>query len=181
MLEQLLNFVPLEDDIETKNREQSNGIPKLPNEPFVAETVHMHSTMTSFPESVIVVNTQNSEKELIVSRRSTYQKILACEREGIQVIERDSKLPVDIIISPAVCLLWYEYSNIAKEKTTSDEDSSWLSSYIENIAANILSILSFSFSACILVFLSQTTYNLICCILFSSLKSTFSLYRIFMS
>lgn len=66
--------------------------------------VETESDHESFTGSFIIVNTQNVGKEMIVSRRSSYQVILALEKRGIQVVERDLDLPVDIILSSAVCL-----------------------------------------------------------------------------
>ncbi|KAB2596669.1 hypothetical protein D8674_032119 [Pyrus ussuriensis x Pyrus communis] len=126
----------------------------LPNlsVPSAVEAERFQQSMVSFPEMVIVVNTQNLDKEMIVSRRSTYQKILAMEKEGVQVVERDSDLPVDIIISSAICLVWYDCKNIGKKATTLDEASSCLPLCIENIATNVLTLLSFTFSGCFMIF-----------------------------
>lgn len=125
----------------------------LPNlsVPSAVEAERFHQSMASFPEMVIVVNTQNLDKEMIVSRRSTYQKILAMEKEGVQVVERDSDLPVDIIISSAICLVWYDCKNIGKKATTLDEASSCLPLCIENISTNVLTLLIFTFSGCFMV------------------------------
>lgn len=108
--------------------------------------------MIPFPDTIVVVNTQNFDKEMIISRRSTYQKILAMEKEGLQVVERDIDLPVDVVIISAICLVWYHCRNIRKNATTADEASSGLPFCIENIATNVLPLLSFTFSCCILVF-----------------------------
>lgn len=118
--------------------------------PFAMEADHIQQSIMSFPETVIVVNTQNLDKEMIVSR-STYQKILAMEKKGAQVVERDSELPVDIILSSAVCLVWYDCRNIGKKATALDEASSCLPLFIENIATNVLTLLSITFNSCILV------------------------------
>lgn len=105
----------------------------------------------SFPVTIVIVNTQNFDTEMIVSRRSSYQRILAMEKEGAQVVERDLDMPVDVIISSAICLVWYNCRNIGKKATALYEDSSFLPMCIENIATNILTLLSFCFSGCILV------------------------------
>lgn len=150
-LEALLNFVPLLGEVGNSNKKECHADPSVPCEPFSAEAKDTQIRNMSFPELVIIMNTQSTEKEMIVSRRSTYQKILALEKMGTQVIERDSNLPADIIISPAACLVWYEYSNMLKKASGSHEASSWLPCHVENIATNILSFLSYSFSCCILV------------------------------
>lgn len=120
-------------------------------EQSIMEFLHSQPSMPSFPGTVIVVNTQNFDKEMLISRRSTYQRILAMEKEGTQVVERDSSLPVDVIISADICLVWYDCSNIGKKTTTLDEASSCLPLCVEDIATNVLTLLSFTFSGCILV------------------------------
>lgn len=119
--------------------------------PYSKESQNVQQSVESIPERVIIVNTQNLDKEMIVSRRSTYQKILAMEKEGTQVVERDSDLPVDIIISSSTCLVWYDCKNIGTKATSVDEASSCLPLCIEDIATNVLTQLSFTFSGCILV------------------------------
>ncbi|XP_031382997.1 protein SHORTAGE IN CHIASMATA 1 isoform X1 [Punica granatum] len=157
-LEALLNFVPLGDEVGNSEREEFCAVPSVSCEPFSAEARDIQSGITSFPELVIIMNTQCSEKEMIVSRRSTYQKILALEKKGAQVIERDSNLPADIIISPAACLVWYASNNMLKKASGSLEASSMLPCHVENIATNVLSFLSFSFSCCILIFEGETSF-----------------------
>jgi hypothetical protein len=131
--------------------EASSKPPPIPSMASAMDADCIQQSMMSLPETVIVVNTQNLDKEMIVSRRSTYQKILAMEKKGAQVVERDSELPVDIIISSAVCLVWYDCRNIGKKTTDHDEASSCLPLCIENIATNVLTLLSITFSGCILV------------------------------
>ena len=106
---------------------------------------------SSFPYVIIVVNTQNSDKDMIISRRSTYQKILTLEKRGGQVVERDLILPVDIVVDATTCIVWYDCKNIASKTIAEDESSSSIPICIENIAANVLTSLSFAFTACILV------------------------------
>lgn len=73
------------------------------------------------------------------------------EKKGAQVVERDLNLPVDIIISPDICLVWYDYQNLGKKATPVTEASSSVPLWVENIATNILTLLSFSFGGCYLV------------------------------
>lgn len=149
-LEDLLNFVPAvhkynKRSLESEDKVEAHCMPL----PVAVETKLTPQTMI---EIVIVVNTQNFDKEMIASRRSTYQKILAKEKEGAQVVERDLNLPVDIIISCAICLVWYDCRNIGRKANTLDEaSSSCLPLCIEYIATNILTLLSFTFSGCFLV------------------------------
>ncbi|XLR25124.1 hypothetical protein HN51_071640 [Arachis hypogaea] len=127
--------------------------------PLIAalKTDHGHQGMELFTGSVIIVNTQNVDKEMIFSRRSSYQVILGMEKGGIQVVERDLDLPVDIILSSAICLAWYDSTNLAMKATPVTEASSSLHLYIENIAADVLTMLSFYFRGCFLVF--EGEYN----------------------
>ncbi|KAM0039025.1 putative protein shortage in chiasmata 1 [Helianthus debilis subsp. tardiflorus] len=131
---------------ELKNSmESTEATYEVPQLPVLTESKKVN---TNRP---IIVNTQNGETEMLISRRSTYQKILAMEKEGIQVVERDLNLPVDVIISAAVCLVLYDSNNIIK-KTNSSDGASSLSSCVENIAANVLTSLSFALSGCVLIF-----------------------------
>ncbi|KAL9275422.1 SHORTAGE IN CHIASMATA 1-like protein [Drosera capensis] len=114
--------------------------------------------------------TQNFKKEMIISRRSTYQSILAMEKDGVQVVERDLVLPVDVIISASMCLAWYDCTNIGKKATPPDEASSSVPLYVDEIAANVLTSLSFTFSSCIVVFEGDTDF------LFTVMESSDVLY-----
>ncbi|XP_030501394.2 protein SHORTAGE IN CHIASMATA 1 isoform X1 [Cannabis sativa] len=137
------------------------SMPSLaPSMSFPEESNHRspQESRSSLPKTVILVNTQNLDKEMIVSRRSTYQKILAIEKHGAQVVERDSDLPVDVVINSAICLVWYDCRNIGKKTTAVDEASSSLPLCIENIATNVLTSLSFTFSGCILVFEGENSF-----------------------
>lgn len=156
-LQELLDLSPVEDGYHMGSGEAADTIeaccmpPSVPCSQLAIESEQIQPRMMSYPVTVIVVNTQNVDKEMIVSRRSTYQKILAMEKEGVQVVERDSDLPVDIIISTATCLVWYDSRNIGKKATALDEASSCLPLCVENIATNVLTLLSFTFSVCIMV------------------------------
>jgi hypothetical protein len=156
-LEKLLNFLPIEDTFKmgssgAADEAEACCMPlPLPNMPFEMKSDNISQSMVSPHETVIIVNTQNFDKQMIVSRRSTYQRILAMEKEGAQVVERDSDLPVDVIISSGICLVWYDCRNIGKKATALDEASSSLPMCVENIATNVLTLLSFTFSGCILV------------------------------
>ncbi|XP_028806180.1 protein SHORTAGE IN CHIASMATA 1-like [Neltuma alba] len=157
-LEKLLKFCPLEknygigfskkaDNVECSVPPLSSGQPE-----------QSHKNMESLPETLIIVNTQNVDKEMIASRRSTYQAILAMEKRGIQVVERDLDLPVDVIINSAICLVWYDYKNIGKKATPATEASSTLPLCTQNIAADILTLISFSFDGCFLVFEGEINF-----------------------
>ncbi|PKU86671.1 hypothetical protein MA16_Dca014313 [Dendrobium catenatum] len=112
---------------------------------------------SSVPEVVIIVNTQNIDKNMIISRRSSYQKILELEKRGVQVVERDINLPLDVIFSAAVCLVWYEARNIV-DKTQAVVNMSTVLAFVENIATKILMSLSSSFSGCILIFEGERNF-----------------------
>ncbi|KAM3320025.1 protein SHORTAGE IN CHIASMATA 1 [Capsicum chacoense] len=160
--EELLNFLPVE-----KNLKGGSMEAVLRNESCSAAAQHAVFSLRSeqnrgsadgFPETIIIVNTHNFEKDMVISRRSTYQKILAFEKKGVQVIERDLRQPVDIIVSTSACLAWYNCKNIAKKATAPDEAFSCLPLCVGNIAASILTSLSFAFSCCILVFEGESDF-----------------------
>ncbi|CAI9302430.1 unnamed protein product [Lactuca saligna] len=134
--------------VSSKSLLETHDTTKIPELPSAMESKKINTNTCSLPDAIIIVNTQNVDTEMIISRRSTYQKILAMEKQGVQVVERDLNLPVDVIISAAVCLVWYDIKNI-RTKTSSDSECS---SCVENIAANVLTSISFAFSGCILIF-----------------------------
>lgn len=156
-LEKLLNFLPIEDKLTMGSPRAADEAEvccmplPVPTVPFPMKSENISQCMVSSPETVIIMNTRNCDKEMILSRRSTYQRILAMEKEGSQVVERDSDLPVDVIISSGICLVWYDCRNIGKKPTALDEASSCLPLCVENIATNVLTLLSFAFNGCILV------------------------------
>ncbi|XP_015068393.1 protein SHORTAGE IN CHIASMATA 1 [Solanum pennellii] len=161
-VEELLNFLPVE-----KNLKGASVETLLGNEAFSAAAQHAVFSLGSeqnrgstdgCPETIIIVNTQNFDKEMVISRRTAYQKILALEKKGVQVVERDLRQPVDIIVSASACLAWYDCKNIAKKATAPDEAFSCLPLCVENIAASILTSLSFAFSGCILVFEGESDF-----------------------
>nr|XP_025878519.1 protein SHORTAGE IN CHIASMATA 1 isoform X2 [Oryza sativa Japonica Group] len=112
----------------------------------------------SVPDVVIVVNTGNHGKTMLVSRRSSYQQILALEKGGMQVVERDIDLPVDLILSAAVCLVWYETALFEANELTTSAETSGIKENVENIATNILMSVSFSFTGCIMVFEGEADF-----------------------
>ncbi|GJZ12383.1 protein shortage in chiasmata 1 [Tanacetum coccineum] len=147
--EELLNSTPVN---ENKTNSFEATLIQAPREASVMEPKKVNRNTPALPDAIIIVNTQNADTGMIISRRTTYQRILAMEKEGVQVVERDLNLPVDVIVSAAVCLVLYDSKNISRKTNSSDSGSSLLSSCIENIAANILTSLSFAFSSCILIF-----------------------------
>lgn len=158
------NLLPVQDNsnmrsVETAKKVEAQSMPLPIPSTFAEESEHIQQSMMSFPERLVLVNTQNLDKEMIVSRRSTYQRILAMEKEGAQVVERDSNLPVDVIISSEICLVWYDCRNIGKKATALDEASSCLPLCIDNIATNVLTLLSFAFSSCIMVIFKLYTMD----------------------
>lgn len=154
----LLNFIPIVDN---------NGCMVSFGTTHKVEPCHMSNTESgmevpmksedrllytpSFPNIVIIVNTQNLCKEVLISRRSSYQKILAMEKAGVQVIERELNLPVDLIFSADICLVWYDVKNFMINSTSTEKAFSCIPECMENTATNILTSLSFSFRGCIMV------------------------------
>ncbi|XP_010521325.1 PREDICTED: uncharacterized protein LOC104800252 [Tarenaya hassleriana] len=158
-LEELLNFVPLDDVCSVGSSEATDEFKlfSMPQQSGGKSGLIQEETVSGL-RAVVVVNTRNADKEMIVSRRSTYQKILAMEKEGVQVVERDSDIPVDLMLSSAVCLLWYDCENISTRSAAAGRASSSSLSWIGDIATNVLTLLSFTFSCCIMVFEGETGY-----------------------
>ncbi|KAL2527290.1 shortage in chiasmata 1 [Abeliophyllum distichum] len=154
-LEDLLNFVPIEETYnEGLDKDEDGVCSTMPVKSMsvAMESKQINSCKPFCHDIVIIVNTQNFEKDMVISRRSTYQRILALEKEGAQVVERDIDLPVDIIVSASICLSWYDGRNIGKKASAPDVAFSCLPLCVESIAANTLTSLSFAFSCCILIF-----------------------------
>ncbi|XP_020168352.1 protein SHORTAGE IN CHIASMATA 1 homolog [Aegilops tauschii subsp. strangulata] len=101
---------------------------------------------------VIVVNTGSHGKNMIFSRRSSYQQILSLEKGGMQVVERDVDLPVDLILGASVCLVWFETKIFESNEFTAPTETSSITNFVETIATNILMSISFCFCGCIMVF-----------------------------
>ncbi|XP_010273090.1 PREDICTED: uncharacterized protein LOC104608724 [Nelumbo nucifera] len=174
--EELLNVLPIEESFQMEilgatDHVETCSVPMTgPSVSSDMESKQIQSTMPSYPDIVLVVNTQNFDKEMLISRRSSYQRILALEKQGVQVVEREMNLPVDLVISAAMCLVWYDYRNIGQKTTSTEEASSSIPLCIENIATNILTSLSFAFSNCILVFEGERNF------LASTMESSDAIY-----
>nr|XP_018685383.1 PREDICTED: uncharacterized protein LOC103987278 isoform X1 [Musa acuminata subsp. malaccensis] len=157
-----LNFVPTEEkskcgSSESANQMESSYENESINIPSFVRLKNVDSGAPCFPDIVVIVNTQSFKKEMLISRRTSYQKILAMEKAGLQVVERDIDLPLDLIFNAAVCLIWYEAQNFVDKKATRVEDS-FITMFVENIATSTLMSLSYSFSACILIFEGESSF-----------------------
>nr|GEX21451.1 protein shortage in chiasmata 1 [Tanacetum cinerariifolium] len=53
----------------------------------------------ALPDAIIIVNTQNVDTGMIISRRTTYQRILAIEKEGVQIFEGEIRFLYGIMDS----------------------------------------------------------------------------------
>ncbi|CAI9092212.1 OLC1v1027400C1 [Oldenlandia corymbosa var. corymbosa] len=160
---ELLNFIPVEGNCERSPKgavvEGLDCFVKHSQPVSLGmESDQIDMNNTSSPGIVIVVNTRNFDKEMIISRRSTYQKILALEKGGAHIVERDLSLPVDLVVGAAQCLAWYDLKNIGKKASASDEAFSCLALCVENIAASTLTSLSYAFSSCILIFEGEKNF-----------------------
>ncbi|KAK8966999.1 hypothetical protein KSP40_PGU022180 [Platanthera guangdongensis] len=141
----------------TETVEASHYFESVKNKLHLSSSTKATAKALSVPELVVIVNTQNLEKNTIMSRRSSYQKILALEKRGVQVVERDINLTLDLIFSAAVCLVWYETRNIV-DKTEEAVAISAVPAFIEDIATKNLMSLSLSFSGCILIFEGENNF-----------------------
>lgn len=155
-LEEVLNFVPLESlcSAESSESTKESKFDSVPQESGRKIGINEHGVLSD-QRGVIVVNTKTVDKEMIISRRSTYQKVLAMEKEGVQVVERDSDLPVDLMLSPAICLVWYDCGKVSKKSDATIGASSSSLSWIGDIATNVLTSLSFGFSTCVMVSITE--------------------------
>jgi hypothetical protein len=152
----LQNFVPVVE--KSSSTAVSANVTKAPQDNQSAGVLPLSEKMDSTkagrlpgPEVAIVVNTGNHGKNMLFSRRSSYQQILALERGGMQVVERDVDLPVDLILTAAVCLLWYDTRTSGSSELTISAGTSGITDFLEDIATNVLMALSFCFCGCIMV------------------------------
>jgi hypothetical protein len=151
------NFVPAIEKSSSTSSVSAN-VMKAPQDNLSAtdlpSSVKIGSIMSgrlSTPEAVIVVNTGSHGKSMLFSRRSSYQQILSLEKGGMQVVERDVDLPVDLILSAAVCLVWCETKIFGCNELSMSTETSSITNFVETIATNILMSISFCFSSCIMV------------------------------
>ncbi|XP_020549156.1 protein SHORTAGE IN CHIASMATA 1 [Sesamum indicum] len=170
-LEELLNTIPVKEvhgnePVEAVNEDADCSMLSLHSMPVGLASKQNLSSKPLFPDTIVIVNTRNFNEEMVISRRSTYQRILEMEKEGAQVVERDICLPVDLIVSSAVSLTWYDFRNIGRKASAPDEGFSCLPLCVESIAASTLTSLSFAFSCCILIFEGEC--NFLCSIMESS-------------
>ena len=135
--------------------------------PSIVNVDSIMSGRLSTPEAVIVVNTGSHGKSMLFSRRSSYQQILSLEKGGMQVVERDVDLPVDLILSATVCLVWCETKIFGGNEFTASTETSSITNFVETIATNILMAISFCFSGCIMVIGSEFLRFLLFMIAFS--------------
>lgn len=161
----MLNFVPLEslcsaESSESTKESKSDFVPRESGRKIGINEQGVLSDQIA----VIVVNTKTVDKEMIISRRSTYQKVLAMEKEGVQVVERDSDLPVDLMLSPAICLVWYDCGSVSKKSDATIGASSSSLSWIGDIATNVLTSLSFGFSTCVMVNIIELCFVPLMCL-----------------
>ncbi|EFJ37271.1 hypothetical protein SELMODRAFT_403495 [Selaginella moellendorffii] len=99
---------------------------------------------------IFVVNSRLVNKHGLISRRSTYQRILAVEKGGAQVVERELRLPIDVILSPTKCLVFYSPEKLCMHEQANSVEG--VSAWIESIIDNDMKAISFAFQQCIMVF-----------------------------
>ncbi|KAJ0970255.1 hypothetical protein J5N97_023132 [Dioscorea zingiberensis] len=152
---EMLNFEPVEEKKRCRSPESANQIVlSYENDSSMSmssvQSKNTNSSAPSAPDVVIIVNTQSIKKKMLISRRSSYQKILTMEKGGAQVIEREINLPLDLIFNAAVCVVWYEARNFTDNQERTEVSS--ITIFVEDVATNILMSLSFAFSGCIMIF-----------------------------
>ncbi|KAJ3680360.1 hypothetical protein LUZ60_016638 [Juncus effusus] len=129
------------------NNNPSINIPSLLNPNPTIPTIP-----NSLSDIIIIINTQSTQKSMLISRRTSYQKILNLEKNGARVVERETNIPLDLVFSAGVCLVWYEMASFGKMSMKINEGPSCIEMFIENIATNVLMSLSYSFTGCIMIF-----------------------------
>lgn len=102
--------------------------------------------LSSGPHLIVVANILQSSGSIFLQRRSSYQKILGLENEDLQVVERELKLPVDLILNPSTCLTVYTKDKLLRCAKSSHPNSEEFLSYVMDIIVNChMKALSFSF------------------------------------
>ncbi|KAJ3706568.1 hypothetical protein LUZ61_010273 [Rhynchospora tenuis] len=147
----LQNFLPTKEKGISASSEPANDEVALNLSSFICSKT-LGPTKTPLSGVVVVVNTQCLNKPMLVSRRSSYQKILALEKEGAHVVERDINLPLDLVFSAGICLVWYETGAFGSMSTNMTDGTPCIQMFMENIATSVLMSLSYSFSNCVMIF-----------------------------
>lgn len=127
-------------------------------------------------EMIIVANIAHQNDHLLTGRRSSFIKVLHLEKENLQVVERELRLPVDLILSPASCLLIYTLGKLNLEAHSLQNKQTAL----QNEVVTHLKAISFSFRDCIMV-IFQSTIRPSACNSIANLDFQFSLFFITLS
>ncbi|OAE30513.1 hypothetical protein AXG93_424s1060 [Marchantia polymorpha subsp. ruderalis] len=106
-------------------------------------------------DMTIVANVSEQSEHKLAERRGLYQKILCLEKNNIQFVEREFRLPVDLVLSPATCLVIYTWQIL--QKLVQKVDSKQIS--LRNEIETILKAISFSYQNCILIFEGPTDFT----------------------
>ena len=72
------------------------------------------------------------------------------EKNGIQTVERELILPLDLILTASHCLIWYDVKGV-RNTVAEAGGGSQIARFMETLATSILMSVSFAFSCCILV------------------------------
>ncbi|XP_078427484.1 shortage in chiasmata 1 [Wolffia australiana] len=156
----ILNLSPRREVSNAMSLESTCKLEAARNAGPTSEKPHPNSTAgdsASASGSVIIVNIQNSSKEMLVSRRSSYRNILELEKDGFQVVERELILPVDLLLNASVCLMWYDAKNV-RLMTAEAEGGPQIPQFMETLATSILMSVSFAFRGCILIFEGESSF-----------------------
>ncbi|KAG0563717.1 hypothetical protein KC19_8G053800 [Ceratodon purpureus] len=105
------------------------------------------------PHLIVVANILQPSGSIFLQRRSSYQKILGLENEDLQVVEREMKLPVDLILNPSTCLTVYTKDKLLQcAKSRSPDSEEFLSCVMDMIVDCHMKALSFSFQKWFMIF-----------------------------
>ena len=112
----------------------------------VGDFIQLSSGQGQGPHLIVVANILQPSGSIFLQRRSSYQKILGLENEDLQVVERELKLPVDLILNSSTCLTVYTEDKLLKcAKSHNPNSPEFFSCVMDMIVDSHMKALSFSF------------------------------------
>ncbi|KAL3676993.1 hypothetical protein R1sor_026941 [Riccia sorocarpa] len=107
-----------------------------------------NSTEAGTYELILVANVSQQAPNRITERRSSYQKILALEKQKVQVVERELQLPVYLLLSPAVCVVVFTRAMLSDKPQNFQHEKRLLRADIDIL----LRAVNFAYRDCLLIF-----------------------------
>ncbi|KAL2608696.1 hypothetical protein R1flu_027269 [Riccia fluitans] len=124
-------------------------------------------TETATYELILVANVSQQAGNRLTERRSSYQKILALEKQNIQVVERELRIPADILLSPAACVVVYTRATLPEEPQNFQHEQSLLRAHVDLLLRTI----SLAYRNCILIFEGPSDFTTTVLDIFSDLHA----------